>query len=213
MKSIGEILTAARKARQLSVAEVAKITKIEHKYIEALERNDFSALPAATFTKGFIRNYAQVVGKSPDEMIAVYRRDYAHNVPSPKTSLVKPNKSARTWLSQIGWGNLGIIAVGLSVFLLYLGFQYRALIIPPPLEIVQPTWQAVLTSPVMVEGKTSPDSLITINSSLELRPDSAGVFSTTLNLSPGEHEIQVRAVNRFNREKSITVPITVISGR
>ncbi|KKU80611.1 MAG: Transcriptional regulator, XRE family [Candidatus Gottesmanbacteria bacterium GW2011_GWA1_47_8] len=212
MKTVGEVLNTARRERDLSTAEIAKTTKIEEKYIQALERNDFAALPSTTFIKGFIRNYAQVVDRSPEEMIALFRRDFAHKSPQPKIATTPLGQARGVIGKLLGGGNLVLFAVGVLVFLGYLAYQYRAILVVPPLEIAQPAKQAVVTSPVLVEGKTSADSLVSVAEEVELRPDSNGVFSTSLNLSPGDHQLIIRAVNRFGRQTQLEVPITVISG-
>jgi len=67
MKTIGEIIRSARKDKGLSAAQLSGITKIDARYIEALEENNFKSLPSATFTKGFVRNLAISLNKDPDE--------------------------------------------------------------------------------------------------------------------------------------------------
>ena len=44
MSSFGELLKRERELRQISLREVAEATKINHRYLEALERNDFVQL-------------------------------------------------------------------------------------------------------------------------------------------------------------------------
>ena len=97
------------------------------------------------------------------------------------------------------------------MFLVYLGFQYRAVITPPPLEIGSPAKDAVIISPVSLEGKTASGTTVIINDDLKIVPDSSGQFLTKLNLSPGNNEIKVEVVNRFGRTTTKTIPITVIS--
>ncbi len=58
MASAGEILRSARQQRNLTVEEVSQRTKIRPKIIDAMERDDFAALPA-TYMQAFIRTYAQ----------------------------------------------------------------------------------------------------------------------------------------------------------
>lgn len=60
--SAGTRLRRAREARGESVHEVAFALKLRPRQIEALERDDFAALPGMAFVRGFIRNYARYVG-------------------------------------------------------------------------------------------------------------------------------------------------------
>lgn len=209
MKSLGEILTSARKEKKLSIQDIAKATRIETKYIRALENDEFQKLPSPTFVKGFIRNYAIQVNIPPEELIAVFRRDYSSpkNTTSEKesTSNIKQKSSI---ISSTGWK---LVAAGIIAFFGYLAFQYRALVVPPPLNITQPEANSVIVSPVIIEGKTSPDSSIMINQNTHIKPDSSGIFFTQINLSPGKYELEIKSTNRFSRTNKKTIPITVVS--
>ena len=55
----GRALAAAREARSLSPADLAVRLRLDTRIVMALERDDFENLPAATFTKGYIRSIAK----------------------------------------------------------------------------------------------------------------------------------------------------------
>ncbi len=61
-----------RELRQISLREISEATKINLRYLEALEDNRFSALPAEVFARGFLREYARYVGLDPDEVLNYY---------------------------------------------------------------------------------------------------------------------------------------------
>jgi cytoskeletal protein RodZ len=65
-------LRERRVARGQSLEEVAKVTRIQQRTLERLESGRFDELPADVFVRGFIRNYARVVGIDPDEALARY---------------------------------------------------------------------------------------------------------------------------------------------
>lgn len=60
--TVGELLREAREARGLQVADIAQALKLGQRQVEALERDDWSGLPGTTFIRGFVRNYARLVG-------------------------------------------------------------------------------------------------------------------------------------------------------
>lgn len=62
---VGAVLRAAREAAGLQVAEVAQTLKLGPRQVEALEAEDWPGLPGPTFTRGFVRNYARMVGVDP----------------------------------------------------------------------------------------------------------------------------------------------------
>lgn len=70
---LGERLRSARKARAVSVAQVAAALNIEEPAVLALEEERFEALGAPVFVRGHLRRYAQLVGLAPEAVIEAYR--------------------------------------------------------------------------------------------------------------------------------------------
>jgi cytoskeleton protein RodZ len=62
MFEIGSALREARERKGLSYSQVEDGTKIRARYIRALEEEDFGVLPGATYSKGFLRAYADYLG-------------------------------------------------------------------------------------------------------------------------------------------------------
>jgi transcriptional regulator with XRE-family HTH domain len=67
----GGWLRRQRELRQVSLREIADVTKISIRYLEALEDDRFDVLPAPVFAKGFLKEYARYVGLDPDEVVVV----------------------------------------------------------------------------------------------------------------------------------------------
>ena len=72
MPSFGEELRRERELRRITLREVADATKINLRYLEALDRNDFQHLPGGVFNRGFVRAYAQYIGVDADQMVSAY---------------------------------------------------------------------------------------------------------------------------------------------
>jgi cytoskeleton protein RodZ len=72
MSSFGETLKRERELRQISLREISEATKINLRYLDALERDDFRHLPGGVFNKGFVRAYAQFIGIDPETMVTAY---------------------------------------------------------------------------------------------------------------------------------------------
>jgi cytoskeletal protein RodZ len=72
MSTFGEELRRERKLRRIALREVAEATKINLRYLEALEGNDFQHLPGGVFNRGFVRAYSQYIGVDPDAMVNAY---------------------------------------------------------------------------------------------------------------------------------------------
>lgn len=74
-KSIGEVLRLARENAGWNFVELQKMTKIQARYLQALEHNDFDAIPDATYTRAFLQRYAEVVGLDADVLIEAYNKN------------------------------------------------------------------------------------------------------------------------------------------
>ena len=72
MPSFGEELQRERELREISLREIAEATKVNIRYLEAIERNDFEHLPGGVFNRGFVRAYAQYIGIDPEGMVNAY---------------------------------------------------------------------------------------------------------------------------------------------
>jgi cytoskeletal protein RodZ len=69
---IGDRLRQARRKKNISINELQKQTKIQRRYLEAIERGAFDVLPGEYYVRSFIREYAAVVGEDGDYLVAVF---------------------------------------------------------------------------------------------------------------------------------------------
>jgi cytoskeleton protein RodZ len=74
MTSIGSHLRELRERHSVALEDLAQSTRIGQRFLEALENDDFAALPAGPFAKGFIRSYCQALNEPADEPLALYAR-------------------------------------------------------------------------------------------------------------------------------------------
>jgi len=72
MPTFGEELRRERELRAISLREVAEATKVNLRYLEAIERNQFDRLPGGVFNRGFVRAYAEFIGVDPEAMVNAY---------------------------------------------------------------------------------------------------------------------------------------------
>ena len=73
--SCGEFLRRAREQRGLTLEHIAHVTKIPVRQLNALERNEFKALPGGLYRRAEVRAYADAVGL--DRNVAVARLAHA----------------------------------------------------------------------------------------------------------------------------------------
>jgi cytoskeleton protein RodZ len=84
---IGQRLKSARESKGLSLQDVANQTRIPVRHLESIDRGQWDALPAPTYSIGFARNYANAVGLDGTEIGAQLRDQLGAG---PKTSTAIP---------------------------------------------------------------------------------------------------------------------------
>ncbi|MBI3755825.1 MAG: helix-turn-helix domain-containing protein, partial [Deltaproteobacteria bacterium] len=72
MESPGEYLKRERESRGVSLEDISHATKIRVGLLTAIERNNFDALPAAPFVKGFIQAYCKHLGLDVQDALLRY---------------------------------------------------------------------------------------------------------------------------------------------
>lgn len=75
MSQLGEQLRAVRESQGISLSQAAVETRILQRYLVALEDGDYQHLPGDVYARGFIRNYAEYLGLSPEELMEHYRHE------------------------------------------------------------------------------------------------------------------------------------------
>ncbi len=76
--SLGTYLRQERERQQVALQDVAESTKIQRKFLEALEHDAYDQLPAEPFVMGFLRAYAQYMALDPAMVLAAYRSLHRH---------------------------------------------------------------------------------------------------------------------------------------
>lgn len=134
MADIGDKLRSARKAKGMSIEDVEKITKIQRRYLAAIENNEFDQLPGDFYVRAFIRQYADVVGLDGKELLEDFQsevpeakpEEYVENSIDNKSEEIKrtTNSKKGLWKSYLPKAAtvVGILLVILVVYLVYAHF-------------------------------------------------------------------------------------------
>lgn len=205
MKTVGTLLKEARESKGYSLDEVEDATKIRAKFLAAMESDDFRRLPSPSIVRGFVHNYAEFLGLNSQTVLAFLRRQMAE---VPKSSLLPKGMAEPINRSvfQLTPGKFLMLLIGglTSVFLIYLGLQYRQIRQPPSLSLESPKDQIVIAEKrVEVIGRTDPDATVMVNSvSVLVRSD--GRFFDAVTLDLGVNTITIIATSRFGKTTTLT---------
>lgn len=107
-ESFGAWLRGQREVRRVDLETIAQSSKINIRYLELLEEDRFDLLPASIFVRGFLREYARIVGLDPDEVLNFYLVASAGG--EYERAAETAGNSASTWLV----GRTVAVLVGLA---------------------------------------------------------------------------------------------------
>jgi len=117
--SVGAYLSQERKRKNISLVEIAKVTRISLQYLEALEKDEFQTLPASIFVRGFLRTYAAQIGLDPIEVLNLYEAQVdSLNVPEKpgKKGAAAPPKKLEPLAKYILTLFIIVLGVGIAFF-------------------------------------------------------------------------------------------------
>lgn len=69
---IGAKLREAREAKNITLDELQETTKIQKRYLQAIEEGNFHILPGTFYARAFIKEYAHAVGLDSNELLALH---------------------------------------------------------------------------------------------------------------------------------------------
>lgn len=204
MLKAGERLREERLAKGITLEEAAHATKIRSSFLTHIEKSEYDKLPNGAYAQGFVRNYADFLGLSEKEVLALFRREFDENKPY---RVLPQGFDANVDFPLKRFKLKQTVALGGLIFaalLFYIFFQYRGAFLGPNLDVSTPKDKAVISSSsVRVSGKTVPDATVYVNEEPVTVADN-GNFKKDINVFPGDNKIIIRSLNRFGRETVVT---------
>ncbi|PSL51253.1 cytoskeletal protein RodZ [Salsuginibacillus halophilus] len=98
MAELGTFLKQHRENKQMTLEQLQERTKIQKRYLEAIEQDDYSALPGTFYARAFVKSYSEAVGLNPDDVF----EQFGHELPQPKSQADQiPSRSERIKKSEV----------------------------------------------------------------------------------------------------------------
>src|SRR5437764_11411599 len=122
-QSVGDTLRRARLARGLTLPEIGAAIRVRARFLQALEADDYAALPPTAYTRLLIRDYARFLGLESAvvlDMALPMRPEDRNPIRQAVTPLEKP--AAVSWKAVV---TVGVLALCAGLFL-YLYVQYTS---------------------------------------------------------------------------------------
>jgi cytoskeletal protein RodZ len=94
MNTFSEELRNVRESKNITLADISKLTRINHKYLQAIEQGTFDVLPQ-TYVRAFIKAYAEAIGLNAAEVLHKYD---IHSTPEHKQETAASTEDIKLYL-------------------------------------------------------------------------------------------------------------------
>jgi cytoskeletal protein RodZ len=188
-RSLGSLLRSLREARNGSLEEMARSTRVGIRQLEALESDNLSELPAPVFVRGFIRAYCSFLNASPDEALGRYRDMLGERAATEASA--PPVQPASSWSSSPVLVSLALLVVfGLGLL------AVNGMLRRPPRAAAPPASTPVAVEASKVPTGVPPEAETPPAASAEPRPSVAAPPATPVDTAApkGSQRLVVRAM-------------------
>lgn len=197
--TLGEKLRALRNGQAVTMDMMVRHTRVQRKYLEALERGDYAVLPEPLYTRNFIRAYARYLNADEHYFLELFDEECGR-CDLPRT-MITPRQRLKS-LTMMAWHRLlgiGAVLVVISFLGLYIFNQFSTLTSPPDLLILNPASDIVTSDAFLkIEGRVEDDTSILINNTpIPIVGEDRFIFE--LPLEEGMNEVRIEAKRRYSR--------------
>jgi len=127
VSELGQVLQRAREEKGISLDDIQRMTKIQVRYLEAIERGHFHLLPGHFYARAFIKSYAEAVGLDPNDILSHFQSDLPAQPPQEHMERLRRRRSsvANTPLQAGRWVTQALLVL---FIVLVVGVIYMALV-------------------------------------------------------------------------------------
>lgn len=126
MSELGQVLQRAREEKGISLDDIQRITKIQRRYLEAIERGHFHVLPGHFYARAFIKSYAEAVGLDPSHIMNHFQSDLPAQPPQEQMERLRRRRAASAnqplqagrWVTK----TLLVMFIALIIGVIYIAF-------------------------------------------------------------------------------------------
>lgn len=131
LAAIGLKLRTTREAQGITIQDVSSRTRIQSAFLEKIEQGQLEGLPGMSFVRGFIRNYAQMLGVDDPELLGQLQAmgRAADAMPQPPMRPVTERLLDAEKAKKLPWPRLALIAL-LAILVLWVGYLLVRVFLP-----------------------------------------------------------------------------------
>ncbi len=200
-RTLGERLRLLRRTQAVTMDMLVEATRIQKRYLEALEWGRYHELPDPLYTRNFIRAYARYLGADEAYFLELFTIEVA------RSDLLAPHRLPRTrarrllFLSFPQVFTAFLISCVFFLGVVWLSSRIYVVFRPPDIVVFGPDFESVTSVPyVLVSGRVE-DTDISVRieeQSIPLSP--LGEFSLEVPLQIGPNIIHIAARSRYSAD-------------
>jgi cytoskeletal protein RodZ len=177
MAGLGDEFRAAREARHLSLSDVSEQIHIRSVYLQSLEDEDWKAIAAPVYVRGFIRTYARFLGLDPEHAVGRFNATLGDGHKGSDPVLAAPARRRRPSFAL--WAAV-VIAVLLVGFVGYSYFEFQETDRSSAVSVVDSA-----SAPASEASNPAPDTAAPIAEAPAAAAPAPGATETAAALPPG----------------------------
>ncbi len=212
MITAGEILKQKRESLDKDIKTVSLDTKIQKRFIEYIENNEYDKFDSEVFASGFIKIYSKYLGLDVEKILAIYRRSNLKEKDTKKEIRKNTPQKSKSFKIHITPQLIAIIASVLFLLLIigYIGYQIYKFQTPPKLSVLQPQEEQTYDVDLLtVKGSTESNTTVMINGE-QVNIDDIGYFEKEITLKEGINTVNISVRKNSNSQLETSKNIKVI---
>ncbi len=221
-ESFGEIFNKARLELKLSLEDISQKLKIRRSILEAIENGEVHKILHDIYAKGFVRNYAKLLGLNAERMVRLYMREGGriksegiYSKERVETEIDKGNLD-KLQEEEVSKSKIILIAVGCLVIIIVI-FRLIGVLSRPKLMLTQPAFASaqemgnisldISTATINIQGETDFGNYIFVNGN-RIETYGLNIFSFPYeNIPMGDSEVKIQAKNELNNSAEIIIKL------
>lgn len=203
IKTLGERLRDIREKAGVSIEEIAKVTKVNKKYLEYIEADDYDELPSDVYVKGFLRSYSNFLGIDAKDVLRIYKKERGIqvNIKKPK---VQDFKKKKIKIPTVILPFKVMISIFAGIFFIvivwYFYIETGKFSEVPRLLLSNPINNAIVKeNSTEIIGITDIGNSVAINGQA-IFVNEKGEFKERINLKEGINKLAIKSTNKFGKE-------------
>ena len=203
IKTLGERLQDIRNKSGVSIEEIAKVTKVNKKYLEYIEADNYDGLPSDVYVKGFLRSYSNFLGIDAKDVLKIYKKERGIqvNIKKPK---VQDTKKKKIKIPTVILPFRMIVSIFAGIFFMAIAWYFYVetgkFSEVPRLLLSSPVNNAIIKeNSTEVIGTTDIGNSVVINGQA-IFVNEKGEFKERISLREGINKLAIKSTNKFGKE-------------